>query len=236
MIARRGTLPAARWLRLSALACAGVVLVLFCCMVLLFSVSHVSRARFDKAAESVRLALSGRRAAPAPLLSPAEMPEGDRAFQQEVGLVRLREKIGILLSGLVDQGDVELADLQQGVMVRIDNRVLFEGGSVLLRDAIKPQLQQLAALLSGVANPVRIVGHTDDQGAGGEGVLRDNWSFSAVRAAAFVHFLTSEGGVTPRRLQAVGQGHSLPRSDNGTEAGRAKNRRTELFILRQGVH
>ncbi len=211
------------------------MLILLCCLVWLLSVSHVSRARFDKAAESLRVVLAGRRAVPvAPVL--VDEGEKDRAFQQEVVLVRVREKIGILLSGLVDQGDVDLFDLEQGVVVRINNRVLFEEGSVVLRDAIKPQLQQLGALLALVGNPVRVISHTDDQSVELSGGLRDHWAISAVRAAAVVYFLVVEGGVAPRRLEAVGQGQALPRGENGSEVGRARNRRTELWILRQGVH
>ncbi len=221
-----------RWLRLSGLAFAGVVLIVFCCLGLLLSVSHVSRARFDKAAESLRVVFSGRRAVP---VTPVVLDEGekDRAFQQEVGLVRVREKIGILLSGLVDQGDVVLLDLEQGVLVRFSNRVLFEEKSVVLRDATKPQLQQLGSLLALVANPVRVISHTDDQNP--DLVGGNNWSISALRAAAVVQFLVVEGGVTPRRLEAVGQGQALPRGENGSETGRDRNRRTELLILRQGV-
>jgi outer membrane protein OmpA-like peptidoglycan-associated protein len=72
---------------------------------------------------------------------------------------------------------------------------------------------------------VEIGGHTDDVGN-----EADNLSLSQQRAdAVLVHLTTA--GVDREALEARGYGESRPRSDNATEDGRARNRRTEFRIL-----
>ena len=72
---------------------------------------------------------------------------------------------------------------------------------------------------------VEIGGHTDNVG-----LDDDNLALSQRRAEAVRDHLVA-AGVTDAGLKARGYGESRPRADNGTEAGRAKNRRTEFRIL-----
>jgi OOP family OmpA-OmpF porin len=51
------------------------------------------------------------------------------------------------------------------------------------------------------------------------------------RAAAVVTYLV-KAGIAPARLKSKGYGDSRPAAANDTEAGRAKNRRIELVILK----
>jgi OOP family OmpA-OmpF porin len=57
-----------------------------------------------------------------------------------------------------------------------------------------------------------------------------NLGLSQRRANSVSSYLSSHG-VSPDRLQAKGYGESRPVADNGTEDGRAKNRRVELNPL-----
>jgi outer membrane protein OmpA-like peptidoglycan-associated protein len=90
-------------------------------------------------------------------------------------------------------------------------------------------LEEIRAALQ--ANPsiarVAVDGHTDDRGPAAANV-----SLSQRRALAVVAWLTAHG-VDPRRTEARGFGPRRPVADNGTEEGRAKNRRVELVILRR---
>ncbi len=211
----------------------GILLLLFCALLLLLSLSQFNRVKLDKASDSLRSAFGLRRLQPVTVLSSSGSVKGGVEFQQEVGLVRLKEQMEGLLAGLVDQGGVELAETEQGFLMRFDNRVLFEPGRFILRDEIKAPLQQLAHLLVGMPNLVRVVGHTDDQLPASDAPFKDNWSLSAVYAAIVVQFLTTEGDLVPRRLEVRGMGQYAPQADNETEAGRAKNRRTEIIVSRE---
>ena len=59
-----------------------------------------------------------------------------------------------------------------------------------------------------------------------------NVALSEARANTVAKYLTDKG-VTASRLRAVGYGPNKPIDTNDTDAGRAKNRRTELEILAQ---
>lgn len=96
------------------------------------------------------------------------------------------------------------------------------------RDTLRPesgaQLVQIARLLERErALSVRVVGHTDAQGAAAY-----NLDLSRRRAQRIVDTLAREHGIARDRMQAEGVGASQPLADNATEDGRARNRRVEI--------
>ena len=74
---------------------------------------------------------------------------------------------------------------------------------------------------------VRIEGHTDSQGD-----KTHNQDLSTKRAAAVKAYLVGKG-LTDDRLDSLGCGPGTPVADNGTEDGRAQNRRVEFVIIRK---
>jgi outer membrane protein OmpA-like peptidoglycan-associated protein len=69
---------------------------------------------------------------------------------------------------------------------------------------------------------VSIEGHTDNTGT-----AQGNKALSEERAKAVVAAVAAKG-VAAARMGAVGWGQDKPVADNGTEAGRARNRRVEV--------
>ncbi len=69
---------------------------------------------------------------------------------------------------------------------------------------------------------ISIEGHTDNTGT-----PVGNRKLSGERAAAVVAALKARG-IEPGRLASAGHGQDKPIADNGTEEGRAKNRRVEI--------
>ncbi len=93
---------------------------------------------------------------------------------------------------------------------------------------IKPEsaktLEQIAELLKiDRSLKLEVAGHTDNTGT-----KEHNQSLSQGRAQAVVDALVKNYGIDAQRLQAKGYGDTKPVADNGSDAGRAKNRRVEL--------
>jgi len=73
---------------------------------------------------------------------------------------------------------------------------------------------------------IRVEGNTDDKGA-----KAYNVELSKKRAQAVVDYLSYEHKFDIKRFVVIGNGPDKPVSDNNTEDGRAKNRRTDFEIL-----
>lgn len=116
--------------------------------------------------------------------------------------------------------------MEIGAKVELRN-IFFEVDKATLQDASAAELDRLYNLLTRYPElRVRILGHTDDQGA-----AEYNRKLSEARAKAVVDFLVNEKGVNPARLEYKGMGESAPAAANATEEGRRRNRRTEFEII-----
>lgn len=101
----------------------------------------------------------------------------------------------------------------------------FESGSVALKSANNSLLDELALTASQCPSAlIEISGHTDSTGASD-----NNMTLSHGRALAVLGYL-KKAGVADDRLTAVGFGAALPLASNGTETGRARNRRIEFKV------
>jgi outer membrane protein OmpA-like peptidoglycan-associated protein len=109
--------------------------------------------------------------------------------------------------------------------VNIPSDVSFDTGRSEIKPNMRPILDQFAQGLSAQPNTeVRIVGHTDSTGSPAV-----NDPLSVQRAQATKNYLASRG-VDPNRIVISGRGEREPLADNATEAGRARNRRVEMFL------
>lgn len=107
----------------------------------------------------------------------------------------------------------------------LDN-VEFDFGKATLRPASYKALDELVEYLKRKAGEkIEIGGHTDNIGSEAK-----NKILSMERAQSIVSYLIAKG-IDPARLTAKGYGSMEPVEENTTEAGRQKNRRTEVKIL-----
>ncbi len=102
--------------------------------------------------------------------------------------------------------------------------ILFDTARAEIKTESQPALQEIAKLLkSDPGLKLRVVGHTDNQGA-----LEANIALSKRRAEAVTAALANTYGVAANRLSAFGVADLAPVASNSGEEGRAKNRRVEL--------
>ena len=113
----------------------------------------------------------------------------------------------------------------EGIKVTFDNGILFGFNSSKLGNDAKASLNKFAnSLLNNPQTDVQIYGHTDNVGT-----RAANEKVSAARATEVMNYLTN-AGVAKSRLTSRGLAYDYPVASNDTEAGRAQNRRVEIYI------
>lgn len=120
--------------------------------------------------------------------------------------------------------DARGCELEQEIKLPL---VTFEYGSDrLMREAFAVLDEASETLRRNPDLQVEVAGHTDDRGSDAY-----NLALSQRRADAVRRYLLDKG--VTNDLTARGYGEREPIADNGTEAGRAENRRVVLRILTQ---
>jgi chemotaxis protein MotB len=149
-------------------------------------------------------------------------------------LKRIGDEIEQAMGELIHRKLVTVRHTDLTLEVEIGTDILFASGSADIDETARPVLGQLAAILHGFPNPMRIEGHTDTVPIR-TAAFPSNWELSAARAASVVH-LFMEQGVEPRRMSVAGFGEFHPAADNDTPEGRNRNRRVVIVVLEpQGV-
>lgn len=106
--------------------------------------------------------------------------------------------------------------------------VLFASGSAEIKSQSYPNLDNMVSILKNKSSmEIEIAGHTDNIGND-----QANQALSQRRAEAVKKYLVSHG-ISESRIVAKGYGESRPVESNDTEEGRAKNRRTEVWVLKE---
>ena len=136
------------------------------------------------------------------------------------------------MSGKLKKQHVSLQRTKDLLRLTIVNSLLFDSGSATLREKGFETLSKIAEFLQKQTDKmIRIEGHTDNRPIKGNLLDRypSNWELSFARAIAIVKFLESKN-ISPARMSATGHSFYRPVADNGSEEGRARNRRTVILL------
>ncbi len=129
----------------------------------------------------------------------------------------------------IKDADVEQVTDQNGlqaIKVTLPDGILFGFNSTALNAASQAALTQFASTV--VNEPgldISIYGNTDNVGTHAV-----NEKVSLQRAQSVQNFLLGHGVPSSRIISVMGLAYDNPVSDNSTEAGRAQNRRVEMFL------
>lgn len=110
--------------------------------------------------------------------------------------------------------------------------------SAKLTDDDKTQLDELARLMLVLrVTEIAVTGHTDNVRIAPRNrhIYRDNTALSFARAKSVGRYLMEALHLPPSSLTIEGKGESIPVADNGTEEGRALNRRVEIRVQAQRI-
>ncbi|MFA5619716.1 MAG: OmpA family protein [Weeksellaceae bacterium] len=129
-----------------------------------------------------------------------------------------------------DLRDVDVQVLKGVVYISLSDNMLYKSGSYEISSAANDILAKIAKIIKDYRDyDVLIEGNTDNVPISRENI-RNNWDLSTLRASSVVQALQNQHGVDPKRLTAGGRGEYNPVATNDTEAGRSKNRRTQIII------
>jgi outer membrane protein OmpA-like peptidoglycan-associated protein len=112
---------------------------------------------------------------------------------------------------------------QNELKVNVPSDFSFDVGRAAIKPQMRPVLDQFAQGLDPTMR-VRIVGHTDSTGSDAI-----NNPLSVDRAHSVRDYLAGRG-VAPTRVETEGRGSREPVADNASDAGRAQNRRVEIYL------
>jgi chemotaxis protein MotB len=225
----------------------------------LFSMSVVNKAKMESLAQSLQEAFSGKimpggksiqhsgatdnvdqtpPEPPIPAIQPvmenmAKKEQKQDSKSEDDQLRKLKKQVDSYAKahGLENKIVTEVA--QRGLVIRLlTDKVVFDSGQANLKPQAVPVLRRLAKLIrTDRSHPVMVEGHTDPvpiQAA----QFPTNWELSTARAARVVRTLI-EGGVGRGRLGAAGYAWLHPIASNKTAAGRSRNRRVDIVLLRR---
>lgn len=136
----------------------------------------------------------------------------------DVQEAKLREQLQGTGVSVVREGD--------NIRLVMPGNITFMTDSYSLRGDFYPVLNSVGEVLSKYADTtIRLTGHTDSTGS-----RQYNQTLSERRASSVADYLVTREVVRSRML-VQGVAFDQPIADNATGAGRAQNRRVELYIL-----
>lgn len=148
------------------------------------------------------------------------------------------------LDGKIGQVDTKAEKALAGLAnLRLDRKLVLsmkEGAQFPLNSAAfnEQTKREIDGFLSDLKNDLKegdsvvflIAGHTDSTGSEDY-----NYELGTKRAQSVARYLITKKGIDPTRVITVSYGESNPVEDNKTRQGRAKNRRVEILVYREGI-
>ena len=126
--------------------------------------------------------------------------------------------------------EVDVQVLKGVVYISLADNMLYKSGSYEINSRASETLSKIAKIIKDYKDyDVLIEGNTDNVPITRENI-RNNWDLSCLRASSVVQALQNQYGVDPKRLTAGGRGEYNPLAGNDTEAGKQRNRRTQIII------
>ena len=131
--------------------------------------------------------------------------------------------------------EVDVQVLKGVVYISLADNMLYKSGSYEINERAAETLSKIAKIIKDYSDyDVLIEGNTDNVPVNATAAsmknIRNNWDLSCLRASSVVQVLQNTYGVDPKRLTAGGRGEYNPLTDNNSEMGKQRNRRTQIII------
>ena len=207
----------------------GFILIMLCFFIMLSSFSTMEEA---KIMQFVRSFISAVSILPGGLKfeqGTAVVPKAPDMVEAKNELAQVFADLNSLskMYGLED--GIELTQTADGLSMRLSDHALFNLGEADVTPEALPILKKIGSIVAKTDYLVRIEGHTDDLPISTV-AFPSNWELSTARAVNVLRYLTEKFNLPQQRVSAVGFGKHQPIAPNDSPAGRAKNRRVEIFF------
>jgi chemotaxis protein MotB len=222
-----------RWL----LTYSDLITLLFVLFVVMYAISTTDIRKFVALAQSVSAAfnadvMQGQSAVT--VMNGQETTVQDQTY--DAGTSTVASDMRTIKAALEDYaigqglgGEVEVGMAPQGIVIRLNDALLFSSGRAHLDEHARLLVGKVVAIIRPLPNQIRIEGNTDDQQPEG-GLYTDNWELSTARALAVLEAMIDQG-LSPDRLSAQGNAQYRPIVANTDETARARNRRVDIVVV-----
>lgn len=130
---------------------------------------------------------------------------------------------------------IEVSFNSEYVLLSLKGAFLFDSGKATIREEAYSVLDRVGVILERFAGGIiEIEGHTDNVPIHSAQYANNN-ELSSARALSVFDYLMENTSLDPARIKHSGRGEYVPVADNGTDAGRAKNRRVEIRIYNPSI-
>lgn len=149
------------------------------------------------------------------------------------------EKFTGLYNALVEYSEKEGQGIsvtmnEYQVRIRLSNHLLFSTGQARITKENEKLLFELSEIIfkyDDVIDKIVIEGNTDNIPIHNT-EYKDNFELSLARSLSVLYYLKNHVNMLPQKLVPMGYGEYNPICDNATQEGRAKNRRTDIVLVR----
>jgi len=207
---------------------ADLMTLLLTFFVLLLSMSTLDNQKVKLALGSLRGALGVLEGGGQPREGRKEISKMTRLAQGEMKLMTTMERVVEQHLDKASNDMIQIGHKDEKIFMAIDDSMMFAPGSTEILPSAYPFLDDLAAGLADSNATAEFIGHADDSSP--SGYYDSNWEVAAARALATLMYVEDAGPVPGARLKASTHGEHMPRYENASPAGRARNRRVEIIF------
>lgn len=236
-----------RWL----VSYADFITLLFATFVVLYALSQVDISEYIKLEEAMKAAFS-----PSSLMesmdsfldnTKSESPVDAKSADSVVSPLMLEymspayeqrsyEEIDQEIKDATKKGELEGVKSEitdKGLVITFSEDLIFNPGSATLTPKALVSLNKVGVMITEkfVLHYIRVEGHTDNSPIMSF-VFPSNWELSSARSSSIIRHLVGQFKLMPGLFTAVGYGDTRPIADNKTQAGKKRNRRVDIVILR----
>jgi chemotaxis protein MotB len=165
-----------------------------------------------------------------PLHPIVDIPKKTGDEQKKKQSLKDAEKVKQVIQTKNLEDAVKVDVTEKGIAIMLRDPVGFASGSADLKEQGKDILKDISEVIKN--NPdlkVRVEGHTDNVPINSQR-YRNNWELSSARSLSVVQLISSQTGIKPENMSAVGYGEYRPIVPNTTPEERSKNRRIQIFV------